>query len=80
VATLVLRRVHEQARPGDFPATQLQRMMKGYHKLKEISEKSLTLYAEKFGDEDFEGEQYDDTEPAAYQSVIQEAERILEES
>ncbi|HKH39317.1 MAG TPA: CopG family antitoxin [Rubrobacter sp.] len=74
------KEIQKASRRPDFPATQLQRMMKGYHKLKEFSEEALTLYAEKFEDEDFEGEQDDNTEPAAYQSVIEEAERILEES
>jgi uncharacterized protein (DUF4415 family) len=74
------KEIQKANRRPDFPATQLQRMMKGYHKLKEFSEKALTLYAEKFGEEDFEGEDYDDTVPAAYQSVIEEAERILDES
>jgi uncharacterized protein (DUF4415 family) len=74
------KEIQKASRRPDFPATQLQRMMKGYHKLKDFSEKALTLYAEKFGEEDFEGEEYDDTEPAAYQSVIEEAESMLKES
>jgi len=74
------KEIQKASRRPDFPATQLQRMMKGYHKLKEFSEKALSLYAENFGEEDLEAEQDDDTDPATYQSVIEEAERILHES
>jgi predicted DNA binding CopG/RHH family protein len=66
------------ARAG-FPATQLRRMKKGYDKLLEFSQKALTLYEEKFGQEELAGEQSDDTESAIYRSVIEEAERILQE-
>lgn len=67
------------ARAG-FPATQLRRMKKGYDKLLEISEKALALYEEKFGKDENEGGQPGDSEGADYRSVIEEAERILQES
>lgn len=67
------------ARP-DYPATQLRRMMKGYNRLKAFSEKTLELHAEKFGQQELEEGQPDDSESADYRSVIEEAERILQES
>lgn len=63
-----------------FPATQLRRMKKGYDKLLEISERALALYEEKFGQKEYEGGQPDHSEGADYRSVIEEAERILQES
>lgn len=63
-----------------YPATQQRRMKKGYDKLLELSQRTLALYEEKFGQEKLEGRQQDDSESAAYRGVIEEAERILQGS
>lgn len=68
------------AREG-YPATQLRRMRKGYDHLLKFSQRALALYEEKFGKGKLEEEgQQDHSEGAAYRSVIEEAERILQES
>lgn len=58
-----------------FPATQLRRMVKGYERLKVLTERAIELYENKFGSEEPEG-QADDPESVTRQ-VIQEAESIL---
>lgn len=59
-----------------FPATQLRRMVKGYERLKALTERAIELYEENFGSEDYEEGQADDMETAARQ-VVEEAERIV---
>lgn len=60
-----------------YPAAQLRRMLKGYERLKKLTEETLALHEEKFGtsDEDIEG----DVTEGAY-DVVKEAERIVNES
>ncbi len=63
-----------------YPATQLRRMMKGYGKLKEFTERALELYEERFGSEDSEEGESDDPDAAAIRDVLEAAERILQET
>lgn len=60
----------------DFPATQLRRMTKGYERLKALTEAAIELYEEKFGAEEFEDEDSDDSERDAVKRMLEEAERI----
>lgn len=64
------------ARQG-FPAVQMRRMMKGYQRLKSLTESAIELYRERFGDP----EDADDDRPAGSKGtdydVIAEAEKLL---
>jgi predicted DNA binding CopG/RHH family protein len=59
-----------------FPPNKLRRMMKAFDKLKAFCKRVLTFYDERFGAQDDEA---DDLEESAY-SAIEEAEKILGES
>jgi hypothetical protein len=57
-----------------YPAARLRRMLKGYDRLKKFTEATLALHEERFGTSDEDGE----TE-GAY-DVVEEAERIVNQS
>lgn len=61
----------------DFPATQMQRMMKGYQRLKTLTERAIELYRKRFGDP--EDEDQSASSAGATYDVIAEAEKILHE-
>lgn len=71
-----------------YPAARLQRMLKGYKKLKEFTERTLDLYAEKFGmpeegtEDDRQGDTQEDPEGsgasvADVRGTLEEAEGVV---
>lgn len=72
--------IKRASRRPDFPATQLRRMMKGYDRLKALTEKAIDLYEVKFGSEDLQERRSDDPDPADIRAVLEEAERIRQEA
>ena len=70
------REIREASAKEAFPAVRLRRMMKGYDRLKKLTEEALALHEKKFGTSEVaEGDETED----AY-NAIREAEKIVSES